>query len=158
MRPRWDARAVADWRQGRHARIPEVLGVEALPPSRGNPRVYRLMLGRTRDQGVGGDAVAWTAGMGERIVPRLHQDVPAAGVQRGGRDAGQGTHIRPLGLPPYTLRRLDWLQPIYSPAPTITAAPIQVVVSGNSVNSHHPTATEPSSWKYWKGETMLAGA
>jgi hypothetical protein len=51
-----------------------------------------------------------------------------------------------------------WLQPIHSPAAMITAAPTQTPASGQSPKTNQPITTEPISWKYWKGEMMLAGA
>ena len=40
----------------------------------------------------------------------------------------------------------------------ITAAPTQTPASGQSPKMNQPTSTDPISWKYWKGEMMLAGA
>ena len=56
----------------------------------------------------------------------------------------------------YRLRVRD--HPIYSPAPMMTPAPINVAASGSCPKIMNPTPTDPSNWKYWNGAMMLAGA
>ena len=79
-------------------------------------------------------------------------------TKKEGRGVPIGRHISQQVVSRRYARRCVRDHPIYSPAPMITPAPTNVGTSGNCPKIMNPTPTDPSSWKYWKGAMMLAGA
>ena len=92
-------------------------------------------------------------------VPKVVGGPPSRTMtKKEGRGAPIGRLISQQVVSRRYARRRVRDHPMYNPAATITPAPTNVGASGSCPKIMNPTQTDPSSWKYWNGAMMLAGA